>query len=61
MEKFKVKPNQKGLLVRDPETRKPLDANGEVKPRNTYWLRRIQDKSVVEVKGKAKPTTAKKR
>ncbi|WP_281628967.1 DUF2635 domain-containing protein [Vibrio sp. St2] len=52
MRTFKVKPISKGLLVRDPETRQPLKAAGEVKPRNTYWLRRIKDKSVVEVKAK---------
>ncbi|MGY3687552.1 DUF2635 domain-containing protein [Vibrio coralliilyticus] len=52
MRTFKVKPNSKGLLVRDPETRQPLKAAGEVKPRNTYWLRRIKDKSVVEVKAR---------
>ena len=52
MRTFKVKPSSKGLLVRDPETRQPPKAAGEVKPRNTYWLRRIKDKSVVEVKAK---------
>ncbi|NOI29554.1 DUF2635 domain-containing protein [Vibrio coralliilyticus] len=52
MRTFKVKPSRKDLLVRDPETRQPLKAAGEVKPRNTYWLRRIKDKSVVEVKAK---------
>ncbi|WED23519.1 DUF2635 domain-containing protein [Vibrio sp. JC009] len=51
MKTFKVKP-KKGLLVRDPQTREPLKATGETKPRNTYWLRRIQDESVTEVKVK---------
>ncbi|AMF92373.1 DUF2635 domain-containing protein [Vibrio fluvialis] len=48
MQTIKVKP-QKGLLVRDPETREPLKAAGEEKPRNPYWLRRIKDQSVVLV------------
>ena len=56
MEIIKVKP-KKGLLVRDPETRKPLKASGEDKPRNTYWLRRIKDESVIEM---TKTATTKK-
>ena len=48
MKTIKVKP-KKGLLVRDPETREPLKAKGEEKPRNTYWLRRIKDESVIEL------------
>lgn len=52
MRTIKVKPSNKDLVVRDPETRQPLKAAGETKPRNTYWLRRIKDKSVVEVKAK---------
>ncbi len=55
MQTIKVKP-QKGLLVRDPETRQPLKATGEEKPRNPYWLRRIKDKSVVEVTVKTATT-----
>ncbi|WP_375751605.1 DUF2635 domain-containing protein [Vibrio sp. HN007] len=57
MKTIKVKP-KKGLMVRDPETREPLKSAGEEKPRNTYWLRRIKDESVVEVK--ASSTTQKK-
>lgn len=49
MREMKIKPN-KGLLVRDPLTRKPLLEAGEIKPRNTYWLRRIADKAVTEIK-----------
>lgn len=51
---FKIKPANKDVTVLDPETRKPLEAKGETKPRNEYWLRRLADKSVIEV------TTAKK-
>lgn len=54
---FKIKPAKAGLLVKDPETRKPLKAAGEEKPRTAYWLRRINDKSVVVVKATAKSTT----
>ncbi|PJC85297.1 DUF2635 domain-containing protein [Vibrio sp. HA2012] len=57
MKNIKVKP-QKGLLVRDPDTREPLKAAGEEKPRNPYWLRRIKDKSVILVS--ATETTASK-
>jgi hypothetical protein len=43
------------MLVRDPVTRRPLDPEGEDKPRyghEMYWQRRLRDGDVVEV---AKP------
>lgn len=55
MRKIKVKP-KKGLLVRDPHTREPLKAAGELKPRNTYWLRRINDADVLLVTESKKET-----
>ncbi len=58
MTTIKIKPLN-GLIVRDPETREPLKDEGEEKPRNLYWLRRIQDKSVELVSStKAKTTKA---
>ena len=54
MRQIKIKPKVKGVLVRDPITREPLKASGEMKPRNAYWLRRILDASVVEVEDKKK-------
>ncbi|WP_299141314.1 DUF2635 domain-containing protein [uncultured Vibrio sp.] len=48
MKTFKIKP-KKGLTVKDPVTREPLKAAGEVKPRNLYWLRRLNDGSVFEL------------
>lgn len=56
MSKLKIKPAKKGLIVRDPNDGKPLKETGEEKPRNIYWLRRIKDKSVVDMN--AKKTTA---
>lgn len=55
MREINIKP-KKGLLVRDPDTRKPLAAAGELKPRDTYWLRRISEGSalIVEPKKEAK-------
>ncbi|HBV77660.1 MULTISPECIES: DUF2635 domain-containing protein [Vibrio] len=44
MREMMIKPKGE-LLVRDPETRVPLKKQGETKPRNSYWLRRIQDGS----------------
>jgi len=41
-----------GLTVRDPKTREPLRAEGERKPRSSYWLRRLKDGDVVEGKPK---------
>ena len=39
-----------GLLVRDPISKNPLAATGEIKPlvgpEGRYWRRRIRDKSV---------------
>ena len=56
MATFKIKPT-KGLTVRDPETREPLKAAGEEKPRNTYWLRRVKDKSVTVMDAKKNTST----
>lgn len=41
-----VKPGPYGS-VRDPRTRKMLSAEGEWKPLNSYWARRIRMKDVV--------------
>lgn len=35
-----------GVLVKDPVTGKPLDAEGEEKPDTTYWRRRLKDGDV---------------
>ncbi|MGF1842260.1 DUF2635 domain-containing protein [Vibrio clamense] len=55
MQTFKIKPKTKGLLVKDPETFKPLKATGEEKPRNAYWLRRLSAGDVVEIKPNTTP------
>ena len=52
MNTMRIKPSRKDVVVRDPETRRPLAAKGEEKPKNTYWLRRLRDGDVVEVGGK---------
>lgn len=46
---IKIKPVQ-GAVVRDPETKELLAASGESKPRSSYWLRRLRDGDVEEVK-----------
>ena len=45
-----------GYIVRDPETKKPLPAEGMEVERSSYWVRRIQagDVSVLPV---SKPKT----
>lgn len=47
-----------GLLVRDPDSKQPLSKDGEWKPfvgrAGTYWLRRLIDKTVIEVTEKQK-------
>lgn len=54
-----IKPAKDGLIVRDPITTRPLDAEGESKPRNKHWLRRLKDKDVVEAKRPVVKSTAK--
>ncbi|WP_172562558.1 DUF2635 domain-containing protein [Vibrio furnissii] len=56
METFKIKPVD-GLSVLDPLTCQPLKSDGEEKPRNTYWLRRIKDQSVAIVENTKQATT----
>lgn len=52
-----------GLIVRDPATRQPLVAEGEWKPRNSYWNRRLLEGGVIEAEppvvraGKSKTPT----
>jgi hypothetical protein len=47
-----------GLTVLDPLTYAPLNANGEEKPRSEYWLRRLVDGDVIEVKTVKQEKTA---
>jgi hypothetical protein len=54
MKTFNIKPAVAKQKVLDPITFAPLKTKGEVKPRNEYWLRRVLDKSVVEIKPTAK-------
>lgn len=48
-----------GLIVRDPDTGEKLKPDGETKPRNSYWLRRLADRDV-EIVEPAAPTTRSK-
>lgn len=47
MTEFYIKPADQ-RLVRDPVSGAPLNADGEYKPMNSYWLRRRKDGDVVE-------------
>jgi len=47
---IKIKPANKDVVVRDPMTRRPLEAKGEAKPRSPYWVRRLNDGDVIEIK-----------
>ena len=59
METIFVKPMEGGLVI-DPDTNLPLDANGAVVPRNTFWLRRVTDGSVTVEQPKQTTAKAKK-
>lgn len=50
-----IKPKFSGLLVRMPNGER-LQEEGETVPRTAYWLRRLKDGDVLEVK----PATIKK-
>ena len=45
-----------GLLVRDPNTKEPLPAEGQIKtlvgPEGRYWRRRLKDRTVTAVTAK---------
>lgn len=43
-----LKPAVTGAIVRDPLTAQPLAAEGEFKPRSTFWLRRLREGGVIE-------------
>ncbi len=62
MQNVFVKPARPGLVVRDPETGKPLAAEGETKPKNGHWVRRIKagDVTVAAAPEKEKPVAARK-
>jgi hypothetical protein len=53
-----VKPAAKGLLVRDPVTKRPLDEAGrEVPDTDLYWARRLAQGDVVAVASPADGST----
>ncbi|ATG74328.1 hypothetical protein AN401_11730 [Zobellella denitrificans] len=47
-----------GRFVRDPLTLAPLAAEGERKPRSSYWLKRLRDGDVIETDVKPKAPRA---
>jgi hypothetical protein len=62
MDTFFIKPainpeTQQTYVVMDPDnTGATLSAEGEEKPKNTYWLRRLADGGVIEVARKEAKT-----
>jgi len=45
-----IKPARRDLVVRDPATAEALPAEGALRPRSSYWMRRLRDGDVVEAK-----------
>jgi len=39
---MRVRPRP-GFVVRDPETKQPVPAEGREVPASTYWMRRVKD------------------
>jgi Protein of unknown function (DUF2635) len=54
-EKMWIKPKE-GLVVRDWVTHRPLAAEGEEKPCDQYWMRRLRDGDVVLVTNEPVPS-----
>lgn len=48
MTTLKIKPTA-GMIARDPQTLQVLAEQGEEKPRNSYWLKRLKDGDVIIV------------
>lgn len=53
---FFIKPTSEKVKVRCPRSFEHLKAEGEWKPRNSYWLRRVRDQDVVEAEPPKTPT-----
>lgn len=48
MDEFFIRPAVEGARLHDPITSDPLAADGETKPRNSYWLKCLTRGDVVE-------------
>lgn len=46
---IRVRPALSLALLRDPLTGRVLDPKGELKPRNAFWLRRLNDGDLVDM------------
>lgn len=55
--KINVKPAP-GLRVVDPVTRQPLPAKGDEVERSVYWLRRLREGDVTEIKTTPAPSVS---
>ena len=56
-----LKPTNSEIKVRDPESGLHLAIDGEEKPANSFWYRRLRDGDVVKAKpAKPEPTSTKK-
>lgn len=60
MKTLRIKPAP-GRLVRDPDTRELLSADGEEKPYTPFWCRRLNDGDVVVVEAHASRATKEKK
>ncbi len=49
MKLMKVKPVIPGAVIRDPDTRRPLPAEGGEVPESNFWVRRLLAGEVVRI------------
>ena len=52
---MKVKPAVPGAIIRDPQTRLPLPAEGGDVPENSFWIRRLRAGEVVRIDAPMQP------
>lgn len=56
---MKLKPKHPGMIIRDPQTMRPLPDEGAEVPDSSYWHRRLADGDVIAVTLAAAKTTGK--
>lgn len=56
---MKLKPTRPGMIIRDPQTTRPLPDEGAEVPDSSYWRRRLADGDVSPVTDEPAPAVKK--